>query len=122
MIIKPNMTIREFQGKFHEKFQGLRIEFYSNAHAKNQASAAETRISADTTIGDLSDKMGDGIDITFNLEDSVNSVEQHFEKAYGLHIQIFRRSNRLWLQTSATDEWSLDKQNTKGLHSIQPEN
>ena len=47
-----------------------------------------------------------------------NKVESDFRDLFNLNIQIFRKSKDLWLQTSATDDWSLEKQNSKGLHSM----
>ncbi|MCB0692400.1 MAG: hypothetical protein KDC16_12200, partial [Saprospiraceae bacterium] len=57
--------------------------------------------------------------LKLNSELTVSDFEQMMEKDFGLHVQVFRRSNQLWLQTSATDDWTLEVQNTKGLHSIQ---
>jgi hypothetical protein len=34
-----------------------------------------------------------------------------------MNIQVFRRSGMLWLQTSATDDWTLATQELKGGHS-----
>ncbi len=48
---------------------------------------------------------------------SVSELEQLFLTKYGLNAQVFRRSGNLWLQTSATDHWTLAEQNRKGGHS-----
>jgi hypothetical protein len=32
----------------------------------------------------------------------------------GLYVQVFRKSGKVWLETTATDNWSLYKQNEEG--------
>jgi hypothetical protein len=32
-----------------------------------------------------------------------------------LSVQVFRKSGKNWLETTASDQWSLEKQNAKGL-------
>ena len=39
------------------------------------------------------------------------------KEKYSLNIQVFRKSADIWLQTSATDHWTLEKQNGKGQRS-----
>jgi hypothetical protein len=33
---------------------------------------------------------------------------------YGLSVQVFRKSGNVWLETSATDNWTLRQQNNEG--------
>ena len=44
-------------------------------------------------------------------------VERLFESELGLHVQIFRKSGSIWLETSVTDDLTLDQQNAKGRAS-----
>ena len=53
-------------------------------------------------------------DLKVNGEMEVSKLEQAFEKKYGLHVQVFRRSGNIWLQTTKTDSWTLEAQNRKG--------
>ncbi len=46
---------------------------------------------------------------------TVSEVEQGFETLFGIHTQVFRKSGRLWLETTSTDSWSLKEQNEVGL-------
>jgi propionyl-CoA carboxylase beta chain len=45
---------------------------------------------------------------------SVSNLEQKFENELGLFIQVFRKSGNVWLETSATDSWTLAEQNEEG--------
>jgi hypothetical protein len=44
----------------------------------------------------------------------VHELETLFQNRLGLYIQVFRKSGKVWLETTATDDWSLFKQNMEG--------
>jgi hypothetical protein len=41
-------------------------------------------------------------------------LEGHFSDIYGLDVSIYRQSGKAWLETSATDSWTLAQQNKMG--------
>jgi len=45
---------------------------------------------------------------------TVNELEQNFKDVYGLSVQVFRKSGKVWLETTVTDGWSLEEQNRQG--------
>ena len=45
---------------------------------------------------------------------SVTELETMFRENFGLYVQVFRRSGKLWLETTATDSWTLTVQNDQG--------
>ncbi|MBT8190398.1 MAG: hypothetical protein HKN67_13065 [Saprospiraceae bacterium] len=116
MILSEKMTITQFQTKFRKKFPGLKIEFYSKKHGVNAGSLKENQLNESLLLKDITGKKLGEIEFTPAM--TVAQLEQKMEKQFGLHVQVFRRSNTLWLQTSSTDDWTLEKQNTKGLHSM----
>lgn len=118
MIIDKSKTIASIKEQFNEKYPGLKIEFFDQPHDVSKGSPAEHQYPDDLTLNDIS-RDGAGGDISLDPNMTVAAVEQTFEDKFGLHVQIYRRSNKLWLQTSATDEWTLEVQNRKGLHSVQ---
>ena len=119
MKISTQSAISDFQTKFNGKFPGLRIAFYDQAHATKEGSASTSQYDTNIVLKDImKNKLGE-INFTLNPEQPVGEFEQMMERDFGLHIQVFRRSNALWLQTSKSDDWSLEKQNLKGLHSVQ---
>ena len=119
MKINTKSAITDFQTKFNAKFPGLRISFYDQAHATKEGSASTSQYATDVFLKDIMKNKLDEISFTLDPEQAVGEFEQMMERDFGLHIQVFRRSNALWLQTSKSDDWSLEKQNLKGLHSIQ---
>jgi len=118
MIITKDKTIKEVKDSFSSKFPGLKIEFYKNKHKAYKGSESTKQYEDGLTIVEINPDISSGV-IDFKSERTTKSIEQSFEDLFGLHVQIFRRSNDLWLQTSTTDDWTLEVQNRKGLHSIQ---
>ena len=46
---------------------------------------------------------------TIDLND-VNVRLKSIEEEFGIHVQVLRKSGRVWLQTTATDDWTLAEQ------------
>ena len=44
----------------------------------------------------------------------VSQLENIFIEQYGLSVQVFRKSGRVWLETTMTDDWTLAEQNRQG--------
>ncbi len=53
--------------------------------------------------------------ININGVMKVAELESAFSKTFGLAVQVFRKSGNVWLQTTATDEWTLAAQNQKAM-------
>jgi hypothetical protein len=118
MKIVAHKSLKEIQEEFHIMFPGLKIEFYQKPHSQDNGSPKEEQIDSVFTIGEIATlEIDREIVITPNMK--VSAVEQLFADHYGLYPQIFRRSANLWLQTSKTDDWTLEVQNRKGLHSAE---
>lgn len=120
MKILDSKTINDLQKEFSELYPGLKIEFYASGHASYEASSSNELIASDTNLGSIRNIHATG-DLELAPEMTVNQVESDMKRIYDLNVQIFRKSADLWLQTSTTDDWSLEKQNTKGLHSVNPD-
>ena len=118
MKITDDKKLIEVQEQFQALFPYLKIEFYAGRHAPGEGSRAEEALAPQLTIGEVRSVQKEGdLNITGDLE--VRKLEQLFYEDYGLNVQVFRQSGHLWMQTSATDHWPLDKQNRKGEHSAE---
>lgn len=118
MRISKERTIAELQQDFQASFPGLQLRFYRRQHAEHEGSPKRSQYPATMALGALNQNLEAG-DIELNGQSSVANFEGELERRFALHAQVFRRSNNLWLQTTSTDDWSLETQNRKGLHSIQ---
>ncbi len=113
MTITDNKTIKAIQAEFNSKFPYLRIEFYAHEHEEQEGSPNEDMLAESLTIGDARTTMKEG-DLSIHANQKVSTLEQNFQEKYGLNVQVFRKSGDVWLQTTATDNWTLHKQNEKG--------
>lgn len=94
-------------------FPYLKLEFYSKHHDEGKGSPKRALLASDKTIGEARLIHNEG-DLQVIDSMTVARFEQLFDEIYGLHVQVFRRSGNLWMQTTATDGWTLAEQNRKG--------
>ena len=47
-------------------------------------------------------------------EMKVKDLERIFKDQFSLAMQVFRKSGNLWLETTMTDNWTLQQQNDHG--------
>lgn len=113
MIISDNKKLREIKEEFHKRFTHLKIEFYAGSHAPGEGSHMREQLDAEMTIGRVRKLNNEG-DFRIDPKISVGDFEQKIQDKYGLNVQVFRKSGNLWMQTTATDSWTLAEQNRKG--------
>ncbi len=113
MRIQDNMLLRDIQIGFRELFPNLKIEFYTGEHEEGGASPKREQLNATQSLAVVRTVHTEG-DLELDPEMSVAALEGVFLERYGLNAQVFRRSGNLWMQTTATDSWSLAEQNRKG--------
>lgn len=53
-------------------------------------------------------------EIILNDEMTVGELEQKFKEQFDLNVQVFRKHGNSWIETTVTDNWSLQKQNEEG--------
>jgi hypothetical protein len=116
MLIDDHKKIMDLQVEFHQKFPYLKLEFYSGEHKVGETSPAKTHLDGALLLKNVRTIHAEG-DLYIRENMSVSELEQLFLTKYGLNAQVFRRSGNLWLQTSATDHWTLAEQDRKGGHS-----
>jgi hypothetical protein len=112
VIINDKQKIAAVQKEFNKHFPFLKLEFYSRLHRIGKGSAKGV-IADSTTFGECRKTAAKGI-LTISPEMTVADLEQAFGNTYGLGVQVFRKSGKVWLQTTITDEWTLEKQNKEG--------
>lgn len=111
--IDDSRVIADVQEEFNKVFPYLKIEFFKKPHGVGTVSAKEDMLPSETTLGKWRSEEAEG-DFSISKDDTVAAVETGFQKKYGLSVQVFRKSNKVWLETSATDSWTLAEQNAQG--------
>lgn len=115
--LSPDRTLGALQTDFSEAFPGLKLAFFSKPHHAFKGSAAKFLIQEkDAPLRDLSPDIPTGY---LHLEPhlTVWQVEQLLEEKFALHVQVFRKSGRAWLETSKTDGLTLEQQQAKAAAS-----
>lgn len=113
MRIHDQLHLHDIQVGFNQLFPHLKISFYSVSHREGEGSAAKNELNAHQPLSGVRTIHKDG-DIVIHSEMTVAELEGIFASYFGLNAQIFRKSGNLWMQTTATDHWSLGEQNRKG--------
>jgi hypothetical protein len=112
MIIKITeaTTVKELQEEFVKRFPCLKIELYSTTHKEGEGSSVKNQLPVNLTIGEATGTAQKGI-IEVNSLMKVSELEQLFQSIFGISAQVFRKSYSVWIQTTATDSWTLGEQN-----------
>lgn len=111
--INDNRKVYAIQEEFNAAFPYLKLEFYTKPHTQGGASPKEIITESSKLIGDCR-TIHDSGEITITPQLTVGELEQRFRDVYGLSVQVFRKSGKVWLETNETDNWSLEKQNDEG--------
>jgi hypothetical protein len=109
--IKDNKTLREIQVEFNHRFPFLRLEFVSKK--LKPGTDFRDKKNSNSALANFRKTQKEG-EIAFDENMTVTDLESQFLDRYGLNAQVFRRSGKLWLETTATDKWTLGYQNEQG--------
>lgn len=113
ITINDNRKIADIQDEFNKNFPYLKLAFFSQTHEPKAGTSKALMQHVNKTLGECRTKHNNGtIEIVPGM--SVTQLEQHFSNIFGLGVQVFRQSGRVWLETTITDSWTLEEQNKQG--------
>lgn len=119
MQLNAQMKISDVNKIFQSSYPYLKLEFFQQQHEPLKGSLGSDAYAHDTNLSELSDRLPSSIDISADRQ--VMDIEKEFQEKLGMHVQVFRQSNLVWIETSKTDTWSLAKQNDLG-RELHPSN
>ena len=108
--IHPTRTIKEVQSDFSNYFPYLKLEFFSQSAFSLPAIQQHIALPSNKKIGRAQTNLSDGY-LNVVPEMKVKELEQKLKEEFSLSAQVFRRSGNVWLQTTMTDNWTLQQQN-----------
>jgi len=115
--VSADKTIAQIQEEFSKVYPYLKLVFFSKPHKAYKGSHAKFLITDhERTLGSMEKKPRSG-DLYIEVEMPTWQVERLFEEEFGLHVQVFRKSGNTWLETSISDDLTLEEQNAKGQAS-----
>lgn len=113
IIINDHRKIFAIQEEFNSFFPYLKLEFFSKPSKPTGSSPKKLVKHNNKTLGECRTIHNKG-KITITPKMTVTSLDQSFRDIYGLGIMIFRKSGKVWLETTLTDDWTLEEQNLQG--------
>lgn len=109
--ITSNRLIADIQREFNAAFPFLKLEFY---RADESSPLPVKRfLPGKYVIQNARHNKSEG-NIQVNENMTVSQLEKEFLAVFGLGVQVHRKSGNLWLETTMTDNWTLQKQNEHG--------
>ncbi|MGO4292171.1 hypothetical protein [Chitinophaga sp. RAB17] len=113
IYISEEAVVRDIQEKFQTMYPYLKLEFFRKPHTKGACSPEAEKISSDTPIEKIRMIHSFGwLDISYYR--TAAAVEHDFGYLFGLSAQILRKAGNLWLETTITDNWTLEELNNAG--------
>jgi len=113
ITINDHRKIYAIQEEFNKLFPYLKLEFFSKSNTSQGCSSAKKIKHSSKTIAECRTIHNNGsLELTPAM--TVTDLEQRFNDVYGIHTQVLRKSGNVWLETSVTDGWTLEEQNSQG--------
>ena len=111
--ISDDKKIKEIKEEFNNKFPHLKIEFFSEEHQEGEASNNSGLLDEELYLKDIRKNHTNGT-LSINGHLKTSTLASNFHDHFGVNIQVYRKSGKLWLQTASTDDWTLSHQEQKG--------
>lgn len=109
--IAPHRLIGDIQREFNAAFPFLKLEFY---RPEENAVIPSKRFLPSRYLIQNARRAGAEGDVLVEENMTVSELEKQFRSLFGLAVQVHRKSGNLWLETTMTDNWTLQKQNEHG--------
>lgn len=110
MLVTKNTKFIEIQEFFQNYFSNLKLSFYVLSSSESQ----KGKISLDAKIESINNEF-----VNFEFEVfpnmKVSDFEQKYKSCLGVNVQVLRKSGNLWLETIASDDWTLNEQQEESL-------
>lgn len=117
ILISKNKTIYDLQLAFNKEYPFLKLEFYRPA---NGSLVPGKKHLPQATLLEAAGLKNSG-EIEIHKETTVEELEKCFRLLFGLNVQVARKAGGIWLETTMTDKWTLQKQNEHGRQISLPE-
>lgn len=114
LLISDSKTIGQIQKEFSNGFPYLKLEF-AEVSVRLEKTNPKLKIhSADKKLMAIRKMRNEGT-VVITGDVTVKELETTLLENFGLAAQIFRKSGNVWIETSLTDSWTLDRQNREGM-------
>lgn len=121
IIVDRSVLLSDLQVAFSQAFPCLQVRFYQGGHITGEGSPSAGLLDSDHSVAEVGCLPIDAREQGLVLDplQSISDFESMMKDRFALNAQVFRKSGNLWLQTIATDHWTLSEADRKGRHSSQ---
>jgi len=111
--INDRKTIKIMQAEFNSMFPYLKLEVFSHSPQQEGGTAKKFMMEKYKTINECRAVHHNG-ELEIEPDMTTAALENKFSSSYGLSVQVFRKSGKVWLETTTTDHLTLSEQNKLG--------
>jgi len=113
LSIENTTTTYDLKKVFNDALPFLKIEFFKEPCLKGERFSRDKMITGNNVLDKIRRTNAYG-NLKFSKQTRVSDLEKKFFTEFGLCVQVFRKSGNIWLETSATENWTLGQQNDEG--------
>ena len=118
--IEKGGLLKDTQKEFNAVYPYLRIEFFKSPHLGIEGKKPQDKGKITTVPVSSSEWFSKSGTINIEEKTTAYTLENQFLEKCGLSIKLFRKSGSLWIETTLTESWSLEKQNEEGEFMSSP--
>jgi hypothetical protein len=106
--IVGTQTVKKLKDDFDIQFPYLKIEVFNQPHRAYEGSAVKNIVDEQLTLDAIRTSRSNG-QMMFDKSLKIKDLERILRDDFGIHVQVFRKSGNIWLETTMTDDWTLEK-------------
>ena len=107
--LNPDKNLQTICDEFTAYFPLLKIEFYRKSHKVGEGSSSKSQLDKNLSLLEVNILFIQN-NFIFSKNSTVKDFEEMFEKLTSISIQVFRKTSSSWIQTIASDHWTLEMQ------------
>ena len=117
-MIDYDSTVNDVQVQFNASYPFLQLQFFRLGQEENKNIYKKTRAIPEFPIKKLR-TMHSQVNVSIENKVTVAELLKNFREI-GLLVQVCRKSANQWVETSLTDDWTLERQNTEAMQISLP--
>jgi hypothetical protein len=106
--------IKDTQQKFNAAYPYLKIEFFKPSARQVGKNIFKPEKKGHSDPVSKLDRFSKSGVINIESKQTASQLEHDFLETSGLIIKLYRKSGILWIETTLTENWTLEKQNEEG--------
>ena len=113
--IHPDKKLKDISKSFSHVYPYLKLEFFSKHHQWQESTSKHHILNQDLSVSEVTGNNHLSGYIEIHYWQKTGIVELNFQKQFNLSVQIYRKYDDHWVQSSGTDELTLEEQNESGM-------